>query len=148
MIPGGAGWCQSPYGRYGVIRETESLVQVNAYMNYAMTFYFLESYKGQSGVPCFGRAKWLVRPIRHQRAGPSVSVTQAYLDEPQSDRPEPLTVNVFGPTHFPCSLTPNSEVYHNSLSLLSNFLYQSMCSLCAVAQKTLFSTPFKHGKSL
>ncbi|CAM4612530.1 unnamed protein product [Leuciscus chuanchicus] len=31
------------------------------------------------------------------------------LDEPQSDRPEPLTMTVFGPTHFPCSLTPNSE---------------------------------------
>jgi len=56
------------------------------------------------------------------------------LDEPQSDRPEPLTMTVFGPTHFPCSLTPNSEVYHNSLSLLSNFLHRSMCLLCAIAQ--------------
>lgn len=56
------------------------------------------------------------------------------LDKPQSDRPEPLTRAVFGPTHFPCSLTPNSEVYHNSLSLLSNFLHRSMCLLCAVAQ--------------
>ncbi len=56
------------------------------------------------------------------------------LDEPQSDRPEPLTRAVFGPTHFPCSLTPNSEVYHNSLTLLSNFLHRSMCLLCAVAQ--------------
>lgn len=55
------------------------------------------------------------------------------LDEPQSDRPEPLTRAVFGPTHFPCSLTPNSEVYHNSL--LSNFLHRSMCLLCVVAQK-------------
>lgn len=56
------------------------------------------------------------------------------LDQPQSDRPEPLTRAVFGPTHFPCSLTPNSEVYHNSLSLLSNFLHRSMCLLCPVAQ--------------
>lgn len=56
------------------------------------------------------------------------------LDKPQSDRPEPLTMTVFGPTHFPCSLTPNSEVYHNSLSLLSNFLRRSMCLLCAIAQ--------------
>ncbi len=56
------------------------------------------------------------------------------LDQPQSDRPEPLTRAMFGPTHFPCSLTPNSEVYHNSLSLLSNFLHRSMCLLCAVAQ--------------
>ncbi|KAL1246898.1 hypothetical protein QQF64_034734 [Cirrhinus molitorella] len=56
------------------------------------------------------------------------------LDAPQSDRPEPLTRTVFGPTHFPCSLTPNSEVYHNSLALLSNFLHRSMYSLCAFAQ--------------
>lgn len=56
------------------------------------------------------------------------------LDKNQSDRPEPLTMTVFGPTHFPCSLTPNSEVYHNLLSLLSNFLRRSMCLLCAIAQ--------------
>lgn len=82
-----------------------------------LCFGLAEKMSGQSGAPLdFG----------------SHSVSD--LDAPQSDRPEPLTRTAFGPTHFPCSLTPNSEVYHNSLSLLSNFLHRSLCLLCAAAQ--------------
>lgn len=72
------------------------------------------------------------------------------LDEPQSDRPEPLTRAVFGPTHFPCSLTPNSEVYHNSLSLPFQLPPPvHVLALCRCT-KTPFSSPrfLTHGKPL
>lgn len=62
------------------------------------------------------------------------------LDKPQSDRPEPLTMTVFGPTHFPCSLTPNSEVYHNSLSPFQLPPSVHVLALCHCT-KTPFSSP-------
>lgn len=57
---------------------------------------------------------------------PASSVAEADLDQDQNVTPEPLTAVMSSPTHFPCFLTPGSEVYHSFMSPPSLFGLQGL----------------------